>query len=186
MIDGLRRFRNDELTRERELLENEGIISRFPQTTPFGYTGTKNGVRIRGTGRSLLLVRRIGGWPTRFALKRSTQYVRENSVLKLNLKLSTWIGALSIYSRDEITNFLFVRSKSRRAIGCTEVWIFYFCQWDNSLMLRRFWKDCGSFRVVGLDQYGRPITIFTHILKCMVYAYARQIRSELHTLLIGR
>lgn len=48
----VRGLQTDELDNEREIMEKIGIMSRFPQRSPLFCTGTRNGVRIEGNGRS--------------------------------------------------------------------------------------------------------------------------------------
>lgn len=42
-----------------------------------------------------------------------------DNILKLNLKVGTRIGMLSIYHREEITNIIFGRSELRKIVECT-------------------------------------------------------------------
>ena len=69
--------------------ENVGIMSQFPQTEPLFLYGTINGVRIGDNDGFDLSIRWRGGLPVRLVVQLSSQYVRENSELKLNLKMST-------------------------------------------------------------------------------------------------
>lgn len=83
------------------------------------HTRTRNEVRIESNGRYEFLMQRREDSHIKLTLQRLSQCVREESDLKLNLKLSTWIGAFSIYGIEEITNLLSVRLELLRFVGCT-------------------------------------------------------------------
>lgn len=120
-LDDLRRSRINQSKNELEIVENMGIICLFPQTASLFCSRVRNGVRISGNDEYELSVRCKRGWPARLVLQSLSQYVREKSKLKLDLKLSTWIGAFCICSWERITNLLFVKHRSLRIVGCT--WI---------------------------------------------------------------
>lgn len=42
-----------------------------------------------------------------------------DNILKLNLKVGTRIGMLSIYNREEITSIIFGKSELRKIVECT-------------------------------------------------------------------
>lgn len=92
--------------------------------------GTINWVKLGNDNGSELLAQWKGGWPARLAIRIPSQYVSEKSEFELSLKLATWIGIFSIYSREEITNFLLVMSEFRRVVCCT---------WSLDLMCLQAW-----------------------------------------------